>query len=163
MKTKDIAKLPLVDHADKDCGLFMWACDPLLPEAFELIKALGFEFKTVGFYWVKTNRKSPGYATGMGYWTRANPEPCLFATRGKPKRLDKGVKRLIVAPRREHSRKPDEQYHRIEALLEGPYLECFARQAWPGWSTFGNQVGKFGFVGSEEEQLALTYEQGTEI
>jgi N6-adenosine-specific RNA methylase IME4 len=148
--------------AAKDCALFMWAVDPLLPDAFALMKAWGFEFKTVAFYWVKTNRKSPGYSTGLGYWTRANPETCLLGVRGKPKRLAKDVHRLIVAPRREHSRKPDEQYGRIERLVEGPYLECFARQTWPGWDVFGNQTGKFGVL-TDGEQLPLTYERGTEL
>ena len=64
-------------------------------------------------------------------------------TRGKPKRLDMGVRELIMTPRREHSRKPDEQYERIQRLVAGPYLELFARQAWPGWDAWGNEVGKF--------------------
>jgi N6-adenosine-specific RNA methylase IME4 len=72
------------------------ATDPLLPKAFELIEAWGFEYKTVGFYWVKQNEASEGFFTGLGYWTRANPEQCLLATRGKPARRAKDVRRLVV-------------------------------------------------------------------
>jgi N6-adenosine-specific RNA methylase IME4 len=77
---------------------------------------------------------------GMGYWTRANTEPCLLATRGKPKRLDAGVRQGIIAPRQEHSRKPDEIHDRIERLVAGPYLELFARRPRAGWTVWGNEV-----------------------
>jgi N6-adenosine-specific RNA methylase IME4 len=77
------------------------------------------------------------FFTGLGFWTRANPEPCLLATRGKPHRCSASVRKLIVSPRREHSRKPDEVYERIEALCQGPYLELFARFARPGFSRPG--------------------------
>jgi N6-adenosine-specific RNA methylase IME4 len=80
---------------------------------------------------------------GMGYWTRANSEPCLLATRGKPKRLNADVRQGIIEPRREHSRKPDCVPGRIERLVAGPYLELFCRTTRPGWTVWGNQVGKF--------------------
>jgi len=79
----------------------------------------------------------------MGYWTRANSEPCLLATRGKPKRLSAAVRQGIIEPRREHSRKPDCVHERIERLVAGPYLELFARATRPGWTCWGNEVGKF--------------------
>ena len=79
----------------------------------------------------------------MGYWTRSNPEMCLLGTRGKPKRLNMSVKQLVVSQRREHSRKPDEVYDRIEKMLEGLYLEMFARNTRQGWDNFGNEVTKF--------------------
>jgi N6-adenosine-specific RNA methylase IME4 len=79
----------------------------------------------------------------MGYWSRKQTEICLLFTRGSPRRLGKGVRQLIVAPRREHSRKPDERYERIEALVNGPYLELFARTSRPGWSAWGNETDKF--------------------
>jgi N6-adenosine-specific RNA methylase IME4 len=81
---------------------------------------------------------------GMGYWTRANSEPCLLATRGKPKRINADVRQGIIEPRREHSRKPDCVPARIERLVEGPYLELFARTQRPGWTVWGNQTDKFG-------------------
>jgi N6-adenosine-specific RNA methylase IME4 len=80
---------------------------------------------------------------GMGYWTRANTEPCLLAVRGKPRRLNADVRMGIIAPRREHSRKPDGIHERIERLVAGPYIELFACQKRPGWDCWGNQTDKF--------------------
>jgi N6-adenosine-specific RNA methylase IME4 len=80
---------------------------------------------------------------GMGYWTRANSEVCLLATRGKPKRLNADVRQGIIEPRREHSRKPDCVPGRIERLVAGPYLELFARTTRPGWDSWGNETDKF--------------------
>lgn len=77
---------------------------------------------------------------GTGYWSRANPEQCLLATHGLPKRRNANVPKLIVAPRREHSRKPDEAYTRIQNLCYGPYLELFARQKVEGWDSIGNEA-----------------------
>jgi N6-adenosine-specific RNA methylase IME4 len=117
-----------------------------LPRAFDLIKAWGFEYKTVGFYWVKLNttaKHDADYFTGLGYWTRANPEQCLLATRGKPSRRSKAVRRLVVDKRREHSRKPDVVRERIEELIDGPYLELFSRETKPGWDCWGDQVALF--------------------
>ena len=134
-----VGGLPAAD----DCALFLWAIDPLLPQAFDLFRLLGFKYKTVAFTWAKTG-KTPGvFPIGTGYWTRANPEMCLLGTRGKPQRQSKAVRQLIIAPRREHSRKPDEIYSRIERLVDGPYLEMFGRQKWPGWDQWGNEVEKF--------------------
>ena len=79
----------------------------------------------------------------MGYWTRANTEHCLLATRGKPRRLHADVRQAIIDLPREHSRKPDCVYGRIERLVPGPYLELFARQSRVGWDSWGDQTGKF--------------------
>jgi N6-adenosine-specific RNA methylase IME4 len=81
-----LAALPVADLAADDCALCLWAVDRLLPRAFELIEAWRFEFKTVAFYWVKRNKHGADFFTGLGYWTRANPEICLLATRGNPRR-----------------------------------------------------------------------------
>jgi N6-adenosine-specific RNA methylase IME4 len=149
----DFGKLAALEPqrwAAKNCVLFMWATDPLLPKAIELIEAWGFTYKTVGFYWAKTNKRaqldslSPDdFFTGLGYWTRANVEQCLLATRGAPPRMAKDVKRLVIEPRREHSRKPDQIYDRIKRLARGPYLELFARQSRPGWDAWGKQTALF--------------------
>jgi N6-adenosine-specific RNA methylase IME4 len=93
---------------------------PIVAARFRAISAWGFEYKTVGFYWVKLNsaaKHNADYFTGLGYWTRANPEQCLLATRGKPSRRSKSVRRLVVDRRREHSRKPDVVRERIEDLI----------------------------------------------
>jgi len=142
MTLADIKALPVTEWAADDCVLLLWTTDPLLEKAFDVINAWGFTYKTVGFYWAKLRK--PGmlyndgnFFTGLGFWTRSNPEPCLLATRGNPHRRSASVRKLIVSPRREHSRKPDEVYERIEALCEGPYLEMFARFSQPGFSRPG--------------------------
>jgi N6-adenosine-specific RNA methylase IME4 len=141
-----LSKLPVSQLAADDCALFLWATDPLLPRALELIKAWGFEYKTVGFYWVKLNaaaKEETDYFTGLGYWTRANPEQCLLATRGTPPRQAKDVRRLVVDRRREHSSKPDAVRDRIERLVDGPYIELFARETKRGWDCWGDQADLF--------------------
>lgn len=150
MTLPEIKAMPVADWAAQDAVLFLWATDPLLPRALEVIAAWGFTYKTVGFYWVKLNKGRGGmfvgqrdFFTGMGFWTRANPEPCLLATRGHPKRRSGSVPKLVITPRREHSRKPDEVAQRIEQLCEGPYLEMFARESRPGWDAWGMQAGLF--------------------
>jgi N6-adenosine-specific RNA methylase IME4 len=120
--------------------LFLWATDPSLPQALEVMAAWGFVYKTVAFTWAKTTKDGTGFPIGCGYWTRANPEQCLLATRGRPQRLSRAVPQLVLAPRREHSRKPDQVYERIEALVPGPYLELFAREQRPGWDSRGYEV-----------------------
>jgi len=151
----DLRALPVVAAAAEDACLFLWATDPLLPEAMELMAAWGFWYKTVGFYWVKENAKNGGFFTGMGYWTRANGELCLLGTRGHPKRLDAGVRRLVVAPRREHSRKPDEVRRGIQRLVAGPYLEIFAREEAAGWDCWGVECKKFVRAEMEDDKGTL--------
>lgn len=136
MSLADIAALPVADVAAKDCLLFMWTVSHLQREAFDVADAWGFKPVSIAFVWDKGRM-------GMGYWTRQEVEICHLFKRGRPSRLGKGVRSVIRAPRREHSRKPDEQYGRIEALCGGPYLELFARQAWAGWSAWGNQTDRF--------------------
>jgi N6-adenosine-specific RNA methylase IME4 len=149
-----LAALPVGDVAAPDAALFMWAVGSHLGQAFALADAWGFTFKTDAFYWIKQRLRFADQVDmftgdiaepriGFGYWTRKQVEPCLLFTRGAPRRLTKGVRQAIVEPRREHSRKPDVTYERIEALVAGPYLELFARTARPGWSSWGNEVGKF--------------------
>lgn len=148
MTSADIKALPVIDQAADDCVLFCWITWPTLLQAIETIDAWGFAYKTCAFTWVKGN-SLPLFPEdfkdkmGMGYWTRSNSEVCLLATRGKPKRKDAGVRQVIQAPLREHSRKPDEQYQRIERLVDGPYLEMFARQKWPGWDSWGNETDRY--------------------
>ena len=128
--------------AAEDACLFLWCIDTHLPEALRLIDAWGFTYKTVAFTWIKTTKDGQP-AFGTGYWTRKSSELCLLATRGKPKRLSRGVRQGILEPRREHSRKPDCVYERIEKLVEGPYLEIFARTQKQGWDSIGNESDKF--------------------
>ncbi len=140
MTTDELCALRI--PAADDAMLFLWACWPLLPDALRVITAWGFEYKSLAWIWTKLNPSSVGFHFGMGYFTRANSEPCLLATRGhlpKPKARD--VQALICSPIREHSRKPDEQYAKIERLYpEGPYLEMFARRKREGWSSWGDEI-----------------------
>jgi N6-adenosine-specific RNA methylase IME4 len=148
--TEKISELPVGELAASDCALFLWACWPTIKDAFDVIDGWGFEYKTCAFNWTKADNRQPDFfqaelpaQVGMGYWTRANSEPCLLAIRGKPKRLNADVRQGIIAPRREHSRKPDGVHERIQRLVAGPYLELFARQSRPGWTTWGDERTKF--------------------
>lgn len=140
MTIDEIAALPVGDLAAEDCVLFLWVVNPLLREAFDVLDAWGFAYKTLGFDWVK--EKNGRLFLGTGYWTRSNAELCLLATRGAPARDPDGadVEQVLVSEVMEHSRKPVEFMARIERLVPGPYLEVFARRRREGWSAWGNQV-----------------------
>lgn len=143
MPTEEIASLPVRNIAAEDCVLFLWATYPCLPEAFKVIAAWGFAYKTVAFTWVKTNPSGQGFHFGLGYWTRANPEICLLATRGRPIRQSRSVPNLVVSRRREHSRKPDAVRQRIVDLCGNlPRLELFARELVTGWDAWGDAVAR---------------------
>jgi len=168
--TMDIAKicaLPVSTLAARDCALFLWVTWPLQPVWQRVLKAWGFTYSALAWEWIKYNPQTRKYAFGGGYGTRKNLEPCLLATRGNPQLrkgweanlLDEGhqpdgvrsVRDFIQwsphdcvrSPSREHSRKPPEQYDRIETLFSGPYIELFARNTRSGWTAWGNEVGKF--------------------
>lgn len=139
MSTSDLCKFAI--PATANCALFLWAVWPALPDALDLIRAWGFEYKTIAWVWTKLNPSSIGFHYGLGYYTRANSEPCLLAVRGRMAVAKKDVQALIVSPIQEHSRKPDDQYRKIERLYPtGPYLELFARRKRPGWDVWGNEV-----------------------
>jgi len=143
MSIAHISALPVKALAARNSILFMWICWPTMKHALDVIDAWGFTYKTCGFCWIKVSANGEP-RIGTGYWTRANSEVCLIATRGKPKRTAMDVHQAILEPRREHSRKPDCVYERIERLVAGPYCELFARTRRPGWDSWGNQVGMFG-------------------
>lgn len=140
MSFADLAALPVQNIAAKDSVLFLWATYPQLPAAIALIEAWGFQYKTIGFQWIKQNRKSPGYFLGCGHWTRGNSECCLLGVRGKPKRKDASVSQLIFACREEHSKKPAEVREKIVKLMgDLPRIELFARQKVAGWDGWGDE------------------------
>ena len=141
MGLQEIKALPVRQIADENCALFLWATFPNLRESFEVIESWGFTFKTVAFVWIKQNRRSDSLFWGMGYWTRANAEICLLATKGAPKRQSAGVHQVILSHIEEHSRKPAEARERIVELMgDLPRIELFARQRFPGWDVWGNEV-----------------------
>lgn len=141
MKIEDICSLPVGGVSDDNCVLFLWATFPMLKEALRVIEAWGFTYKTIGFNWIKRNKSDCGFFFGLGRWTRGNGEPCLLATKGKPKRVNKAISQLVFEPRRKHSEKPPEIRDRIVSLLgDLPRIELFARQKTPGWDVWGNEV-----------------------
>ncbi len=148
MSKTDIQKLPVSRISAKGSVLFLWATAPCLIEALELIGAWGFTYKTVGFTWLKQCRKSDKWFTGLGYYTRANAEYCLLATKGKIlERKSHAVSSVIVSHLEEHSKKPNEVRERIVQLFgDIPRIELFARQTVAGWDCWGNETDKFGTV-----------------
>jgi N6-adenosine-specific RNA methylase IME4 len=141
MNDEDIKNLPVRDVSEKDCVLFIWVTYPKLLDGIETIKRWGFEYKTCAFSWVKQNKKSDGLYMGMGYWTRANNEICLLATKGNPKRISASVRQIILERVREHSRKPDCVRDRIVELCgDLPRIELFARQKVDDWDYWGNEL-----------------------
>jgi N6-adenosine-specific RNA methylase IME4 len=153
MTIKEIAALPVADHVADDAALFLWITGPLfvLGAHLPVMKAWGFKPSGIGFVWIKLNPKAASLffiktdlATGGGFTTRKNAEFCLIGKRGRSVRRDAAVHEVIIEPRREHSRKPDETHRRIERYCAGPYLELFGRQERSSWIVVGDQVGKFG-------------------
>ena len=141
MSIDELCALPVAELAAKDSALFMWATFPQLPEALRLIRAWGFTYKSVAFVWLKKNKKADSWFYGLGFWTRANAEICLLATKGHPKRQAADIHQFIISPIEAHSKKPDETRDKIVALMgDRPRVELFARQTPPGWDVWGNEV-----------------------
>lgn len=141
MTAQDIRNLgiDLRSHLADNCILFLWVMNSELPLALQVIKDWGFDYKTVAFTWVKKNKKE--FHFGGGNWTRSNPELCLLATRGHIQRQSASIRNLIISPRREHSRKPDEiRDYIIQLVGDLPRIELFARQKVEGWDCWGNEV-----------------------
>lgn len=141
MKIDDIHNLPVEKIADDNCVLFLWVTFPLLKEGLKTIEKWGFTYKTCGFTWVKQNKKSDSLFMGCGYYTRANAELCLLATKGKVlNRKSHSIRQVIESKIREHSRKPDEARERIVELFgDIPRIELFARQQYDGWDCWGDE------------------------
>ena len=143
MSMEDIKKIPIKEIADKDCVLFLWCTDPLLNKQLEVIDAWGFQYKTVGFYWIKENKNQTKtrFWKGTGYWSRCNPEICVLATKGKPKRVGFNVDKLVIAERDRHSKKPSIIRNKIVELCgDLPRIELFARPPFvKGWDHYGNE------------------------
>lgn len=142
MELEDICKLPVGNIADDNSILFLWTTFPHLEQAFKVINAWGFTYKTNGFTWVKENKDHSIYM-GMGYYTRSNAEICLLATKGSVKRISAFVKQVVIEPKRRHSQKPDVVRDRIVELCgDMPRIELFARERFEGWDAWGNEIGE---------------------
>ena len=142
MSYKDIAKLNVNSITDENCILFMWVTFPKLLEGFDVIHGWGFEYKTVGFVWIKKNKKATDTNFwGMGRWTRSNAEICLIGVKGKPKRINAGIHSVIETPIETHSKKPDIVRDNIVDLVgDLPRIELFAREKVNGWDAWGDEV-----------------------
>lgn len=142
MAKTEIQKVPVKSISAKNSVLLLWVTAPCLIEGLELIKAWGFTYKTVAFTWVKQNKKSNSLFMGMGYYTRANAEYCLLATRGKVlKRQSRSVSSVVLSHIERHSQKPKEVRDRIVELFgDRPRIELFARDQADGWDCWGNEV-----------------------
>lgn len=166
MTMDEIAALPIGSLAARNCALLMWCTFPYLDEQIRLFEQWGFRFRTQFLTWVKLNPRGydiphddPNYSAdkeyvrysgdglyhsvffGVGYYAKSNPEVCLLAMRGQVPTISNAVSSVILAPRREHSRKPDESYSRIEGVFgKVPRIELFARRSAPGWDVRGNAI-----------------------
>lgn len=154
MTLGDIARLPVAEIAARDAHLFLWIPGPFLVVGAHLQIMSGWGFKPCSdvFYWLKTKKGVLGtvqfvseniFYKGMGFTTRKNAESVVLGRKGLPRRNTKSMHQLILAPRREHSRKPDEVYARVEEYCDGPYLNLFARESRGNWTTWGNENTKF--------------------
>lgn len=141
MTIEEIKNLPVNKLADDNCMLFIWVTFPNLQEGLDVIKAWGFTYKTLGFSWIKTNKKNGKPFFGIGYYTKSNCEVCLIGVKGKPIVVSNKVSSVIIAPREEHSKKPDIVRDKIVELCgDLPRIELFARQKTEGWDVWGNEV-----------------------
>ena len=140
-----LCSIPVSSIAKPNSVMFMWVIENHLEDAFNLIRSWGFKYICIAFIWgkVKVNQVEYEAANGMGFWTRKSGEICLFAKRGTPERISKNTGQLILAPRRNHSQKPEETYNRIEQMTRGSRIELFSRTKRDGWEAWGNEVGKF--------------------
>lgn len=142
MTTDEICALPIAGIAAERAHLYLWVPNALLPDALKVMQAWGFSYKT-NIIWEKIRKDGGPDGRGVGFYFRNVTEILLFGTRGKNIRtLAPGRKQVnfIGEQKREHSRKPDQQYDIIEACSPGPFIELFARGARPGWTSWGNQA-----------------------
>lgn len=137
-----IKALPVSDVADEVAHLYMWVPNALLPDGLDVMKTWGFGYKS-NIVWHKLRKDGGSDGRGVGFYFRNVTELLLFGVRGKNARtLQPGRTQVnyIGTRKREHSRKPDEQYELIESCSPGPFLELFARGERPGWTVWGNQA-----------------------
>jgi N6-adenosine-specific RNA methylase IME4 len=142
MKLDDICNLPVANVLEQTAHLYMWCPNALLPEGLRVMEAWGFKYKS-NIVWHKIRKDGGPDGRGVGFYFRNVTELLLFGTKGKNARtLAPGRRQVnfLATRKREHSRKPDEQYEIIEACSPGPYLEMFARGTRPNWAMWGNQA-----------------------
>ena len=149
MGLAQIKALPVADLAAKDCALFLWVTNPMLPEGLDVMASWGFSYKSHAV-WAKTTR-SGKIAFGTGYRLRSAHETILLGTRGQP-RNSRGERSLFMAPLREHSRKPEAFFAMCERWMpEARRLDLFSRESRSGWASWGDESGKFDASGRDLE------------
>ncbi len=142
LNLEDIKGLPIGDVAAEVCHLYLWVPNALLPEGLAVMKAWGFEYKS-NIVWHKIRKDGGPDGRGVGFYFRNVTELILFGIKGKNARTlapGRSQVNFLATRKREHSRKPDEQYELIENCSPGPFLELFARGEREGWAVWGNQA-----------------------
>jgi len=145
MTLDDICALPVADVCEDPAHLYLWVPNALLPDGLRVMAAWGFEYKS-NLVWHKIRKDGGPDGRGVGFYFRNVTELILFGVRGKNARtLAPGRTQVnfLATQKREHSRKPDEQYKLIEECSSGPFLEMFARGSRPKWTTWGNQAEEY--------------------
>ena len=145
MTLPQIKGLPVVHAAAPICHLYLWVPNALLPEGLEVMKSWGFQYKS-NIIWHKIRKDGGPDGRGVGFYFRNVTEILLFGIRGKNARtLDAGRTQVnfMATRKREHSRKPDEQYSLIEECSWGPFLELFARGRRSNWASWGDQAEEY--------------------
>jgi len=145
MSLKDIEELPIKQMTAVNCVMFFWVVDWLKPSVCEkIVNAWGFTYRTRAWVWVKAKPSGFGFHVGRGYYTQSNPEDCWLCVKGSMPVSSRSITSLIYSPVQEHSRKPEDQFRKIEALYpKQKYprrLELFSRRSHAGWDAFGNEV-----------------------
>jgi N6-adenosine-specific RNA methylase IME4 len=144
MRLDDIARLPIADISAPTAHLYLWCPNALLPEGLAVMKSWGFAYKS-NLVWHKIRKDGGSDGRGVGFYFRNVTELILFGIRGKNARTlapGRSQINLIGTRKREHSRKPDEQYDIIENCSPGPRLELFSRGVRSGWEAWGDQACK---------------------
>jgi len=142
MTLADIKELPVAQIADDISHLYLWVPNALLPDGLAVLQAWGFNYKS-NIVWHKVRKDGGSDGRGVGFYFRNVTELILFGVRGKNARTlapGRSQVNMIQTRKREHSRKPDEQYNIIEACSPGPYIELFGRGLRKGWTTWGHQA-----------------------
>jgi N6-adenosine-specific RNA methylase IME4 len=138
---EEICALPVKEIVARDAHLYLWVPNALIPEGLKVMEAWGFRYVS-NIVWAKRRKDGGPDGRGVGFYFRNVTELILFGVRGSMRTLPPGRSQvnMIEARKREHSRKPDEQYDIIEACSPGPYLELFARYPQEGWAVWGDEA-----------------------
>lgn len=142
MTLENICSLPVADYLEDTAHCYLWVPNALLPEGLQVLSSWGFQYKS-NIIWHKIRKDGGSDGRGVGFYFRNVTEVLLFGTKGKNARtLAPGRRQvnMMQTRKREHSRKPDEQYELIESCSWGPYLELFGRGVRDGWAVWGNQA-----------------------